>query len=702
MLITGSDPQTGPYFAAMFRPRLGEQATARAKVARRAVFLVDTSLSSNPDRFNVWLKLLRALLDENRGQLKQFAVLFFNIEGRWWRKSFVDNTPANVKILLARAQQLALEGATDLGAALRTATAPPGLDDKKAPLDLFLLSDGSATWGESDLHAMAAALTQGGQRTLYAYDSGLAGTDRRALAQLTRATGGAMFSVVGEAELKKAATAHRTRPWRLLGMKVAGASDLMLAGRPKVLFAGQTLRLVGRGQLQAGATVSLELTREGKKRVVSVPLPRAVSSTLAARSYGQVAVDQLEELKHATEAVSVAYACHFRVTGQTSSLVMLESEADYRRFKIKPQEHAFVVKSKPAALEVARVLERIGKQLGDAKLAFLSWIQRMTRVPGVSFEVPTALKIVLEKMPPASFTVKQAPLRSKDPSWASVSGSLREQLRNRKLEYRRVVQEAVHRKAQLGPADALRALSSLVENSPGDVILARDVGYSAAVYGFGSQAYHLFRRVAAARPHEPQTYRAMANLLASMGRADLALAYYEVGMAGKWAARFGEFRRILTLDYLRFLRSRPKGLTATDFAAGRARTLARSVDVQGAGLLVSITWNTDNSDVDLHVLEPTGETCFYSNRSTKIGGQLTLDVTRGYGPEMYVLRQPKAGTYRISVKYFARNQNRASARTKVQATVYRNWGTAQETRVQKVVTLVEGKQMHDIMTVKVD
>ncbi|PID39738.1 MAG: hypothetical protein CSA65_07195 [Proteobacteria bacterium] len=102
------------------------------------------------------------------------------------------------------------------------------------------------------------------------------------------------------------------------------------------------------------------------------------------------------------------------------------------------------------------------------------------------------------------------------------------------------------------------------------------------------------------------------------------------------------------------------------------------------------------------MIEPTGEECFYSNRHTKLGGQLAIDVTRGYGPEMYVLRQPKAGRYRIRVKYFARNQNRASARTKVQATVYRHWGTAQERRAQKVVTLDEGKEMHDIMTVKVN
>jgi len=41
--------------------------SAAAKLTHAAIFLVDTSLSSNPDRFNIWLKLLAAVLDSNRG-----------------------------------------------------------------------------------------------------------------------------------------------------------------------------------------------------------------------------------------------------------------------------------------------------------------------------------------------------------------------------------------------------------------------------------------------------------------------------------------------------------------------------------------------------------------------------------------------------------------------------------------------------------
>ncbi|CAF1336335.1 unnamed protein product, partial [Rotaria sordida] len=32
-----------------------------------------------------------------------------------------------------------------------------------------------------------------------------------------------------------------------------------------------------------------------------------------------------------------------------------------------------------------------------------------------------------------------------------------------------------------------------------------------------------------------------------------------------------------------------------------------------------MTWNTNDTDVDLQVIEPTGEACYYSHKNTAIG-----------------------------------------------------------------------------------
>ena len=54
--LVGEDPAVGPHFATTVAPDLPEVEGAGR---RRAVFLLDVSMSSNPDRMNVWLDLLR-------------------------------------------------------------------------------------------------------------------------------------------------------------------------------------------------------------------------------------------------------------------------------------------------------------------------------------------------------------------------------------------------------------------------------------------------------------------------------------------------------------------------------------------------------------------------------------------------------------------------------------------------------------------
>ena len=124
LMLTGADEATGNYFATRVGLTLPE--TPSADRAKQAIFLVDTSLSAGP-QFPLWTKLLRATLDNNRDSIQEFAVVFFNVETFWWQEKFVANTPENVDALLDYADGLALEGATDLGRALKEAAAPSWL-----------------------------------------------------------------------------------------------------------------------------------------------------------------------------------------------------------------------------------------------------------------------------------------------------------------------------------------------------------------------------------------------------------------------------------------------------------------------------------------------------------------------------------------------------------------------------------------------
>ncbi len=708
VFLTANDSETSPYFATRFRPSLGLEKSV-VKGSSHGVFLVDTSLSMNPDRFNVWLKLLESILENNRDSMTHFAVLFFNVETFWWQESFVENTPENLKALKKYTRNLVLEGATDLGSALSGATRPVWVRDGSLSWDLFLLSDGAATWGESQPYALSKILTESGRGALFGYTTGLTGTNLDLLNHLTRESGGSVFSVVGEDEVKSASQAHRQRPWQIIDVQIEGTSDLLMAGRPQTLFPGQELLLVGRGTPASGSEIVLKLQRQGEKREFRVAGKESIESILVPRIYGQVAVGQLEEFSLVTEEYARPYATYFRVPGQTCSLLMLDTEEDYERFNIKPEEDAFVIKSKPVYPLIVQAIDELAGKLGDAKVVFMNWLSKMEQMPGVEFAIPTAFQLALEKMPSTSFAVESKALSCQEHTIQGIPGDVQEQLASLRLEYDSFVVEAERRLKEYGPSDALKALSSLVENKPGDGVLARDVGFSAMQWGLSSQAYYLFYRVASARPFEPQNYHALALCLEGLGKNDLALAYYEVGLHGKWASRYGDFRRILGLDYLRFLRQvkkkNPKS-NLSDYIDAREKTLAQELSLSDSDLLITIFWNTDSTDIDLHVVEPggffsAGEECYYENPKTKIGGQLTQDVTTGYGPEMYTLPKAVKGDYKVRVNFYSSNNNRASARTKVYVTLYQKWGTPEEKITQQVVALDKEGEMYDVASVSV-
>ena len=90
-------------------------------------------------------------------------------------------------------------------------------------------------------------------------------------------------------------------------------------------------------------------------------------SESAGRLYGQVAVGQLERLGESVFDIAAAYARHFRITGKTCSLLMLESEADYQRFNINPQEDDLVVRLKKADKTVEAALANKATSAANAK-----------------------------------------------------------------------------------------------------------------------------------------------------------------------------------------------------------------------------------------------------------------------------------------------------------------------------------------------
>jgi uncharacterized protein YfaP (DUF2135 family) len=69
-------------------------------------------------------------------------------------------------------------------------------------------------------------------------------------------------------------------------------------------------------------------------------------------------------------------------------------------------------------------------------------------------------------------------------------------------------------------------------------------------------------------------------------------------------------------------------------------------------LRVVLSWDSPGTDLDLHVVTPTGEHAWYGERVIPSGGALDVDVTTGYGPEIFASPSPEKGSYLVYVNYY--------------------------------------------------
>jgi tetratricopeptide (TPR) repeat protein len=128
---------------------------------------------------------------------------------------------------------------------------------------------------------------------------------------------------------------------------------------------------------------------------------------------------------------------------------------------------------------------------------------------------------------------------------------------------------------------------------------------------------------------------------------------------------------------------------------GKARELeTRLTRIWAVDLFVRLTWDTDKTDVDLHVVEPSGhETYYRSMRSER--GRLDRDVVDGRGPEAYTARHAVRGTYRIGVKYY-----HGSKKTKATVVVTRHKGSPDEVSETHQVQLKQSGDTAKVVEIK--
>lgn len=271
--------------------------------------------------------------------------------------------------------------------------------------------------------------------------------------------------------------------------------------------------------------------------------------------------------------------------------------------------------------------------------------------------------------------------------------------------------------AKSQPELALRILTDIPELALEDGRLLRIAAHRLGQLGQVDLAIDLFEKVAKLRPEEPQSFRDLALALAD--RAEQKMAVLDVRDFPIEASRpaMADYQRSLELlhkvvmnQWDRFDEIEAIALMEANRIIARINTFpeaarptnpfdTRLVKLLDPDLRIVMTWDTDNTDIDLHVTEPTGETCVYNHNRTTIGGALSKDFTQGYGPEEYLLKKLMPGEYKIQAHFYGSRDQKLIGPTTVQATVITHFGRADEKRQAITLRLKDAKEMVDIGTV---
>jgi hypothetical protein len=251
---------------------------------------------------------------------------------------------------------------------------------------------------------------------------------------------------------------------------------------------------------------------------------------------------------------------------------------------------------------------------------------------------------------------------------------------------------------QAGQHDlGVRILTSVVELQIEEPRLLRVAAHRLQQAGAVELAIGLFDKVRRLRPEEPQSLRDLALALAARadarrleagrldqdGTADYLRAIDLLNriVLGEWDSRFPQVEVGALLEANRII-------AVLDREGARPADLPvdpRFVRLLDADVRIVLTWDTDATDMDLWVLEPTGEKCFYEHPLTTLGGRISSDFTGGYGPEEYMVRRARRGVYRVKANYYGTRSQGLAGPTTVQGTVITGFGRPEERR--RAVTL---------------
>ena len=235
---------------------------------------------------------------------------------------------------------------------------------------------------------------------------------------------------------------------------------------------------------------------------------------------------------------------------------------------------------------------------------------------------------------------------------------------------------------------AILVVSNLAELSLEDAQLLRVLAYKLSAYKAYPEAVSISRKVVAIREEEPQSYRDLGLALSQAGEYQQAIETLYKVVERRWDQRFRDVQ-LIVMNEINSIVNTQKGLR-TSFIDKRLLK-KEPVDIR-----VVLTWDTDNSDMDLWVTDPEDEKCYFSNTLTYLGGKISRDVTQGYGPEEFMLKKAPKGNYKIEVNYYGNRSQKQLLPVSLRITFFTHYGSPQEKKQETTVRLSDQREVIEV------
>ena len=238
---------------------------------------------------------------------------------------------------------------------------------------------------------------------------------------------------------------------------------------------------------------------------------------------------------------------------------------------------------------------------------------------------------------------------------------------------------------------ALQVLSNIADLGLENHQLYKTLTYTLRQWEAFDDALFTAKQVAKWRAHEPQSLRDYALALEDAGKNqeafDQLIKALEVNYYGEMSGQYEGVEDIILMDINR--------LMAENKRLDSGKLDKKYFEKMPVDIRIIMNWNLMDVDLDLHIIEPTNEECYYGHRDTEAGARFSKDFTQGYGPEQYLIRNAVKGKYQIKTNYFGESELTENGPATVMVEIYTT-KAGKTTKTLKTIQLGKVKE-NDIL-----